>query len=44
MKTPYKIQEMLHYQGEAAKNTIARNVGQFYVRVYDCMMVLRMFM
>ncbi|WP_290842105.1 hypothetical protein [Flavobacterium sp.] len=43
MKTPHKIQELFHHQSEFARDTIARNVGQFYVRVYDCMLVLRMF-
>ncbi|WP_257008564.1 hypothetical protein [Flavobacterium agri] len=44
MKTPARFQEILKHQGNHASKTIARNVGQFYVRVYDCMMVLRLFL
>jgi|GEM_PF-7030373 len=38
-----KLHTVIKKQGESCNKAIAGNVGKFYVRVYDCMMVLRLF-
>ncbi|WP_290839730.1 hypothetical protein [Flavobacterium sp.] len=44
MKSQAKIKELLHAQNEYCNQAIAKNVGKLYVRIYDCMMVMRLFM
>lgn len=44
MKTPKnKITELLHLQNHQCNQAIAKGMGKFYVRIYDCMMVMRLF-
>ena len=44
MLLQHKLQEVIQVNTEACSRVVVRKVAQTYVHIYDCFMILRLFM
>lgn len=44
MKTSLKIQSVFQQQAATYNKVVAGSVGTMYVRIYDCMLFMRLFL